>query len=173
MKCGKFIIIVFCLLFIGLSAPASGQLTKIDLGINGLTCSQCSRSVEMQLRKLPFIESVTMDLERTKAELVVSKYKKTDWESIARAVKNGGFSVRYLTASFDLANLDLDASCFSFQGNAFYLVAPFKKQNKKNVQLQLIGKDFLPKKEFSRYQLEQRHFCKGKNVYFVKETDAL
>ena len=46
-----------------------GQIQHLTVGINGLTCSQCSRSVELQLRKLSFIKDVNMNLQQTEGTL--------------------------------------------------------------------------------------------------------
>ncbi|MFT4062169.1 MAG: heavy metal-associated domain-containing protein [Edaphocola sp.] len=84
------------MLFLMLPEKSRGQYPDAELAIDGLTCSQCSRSVEMQLRKLPFIQSVTMNLAHATCKLTFKKEAGTNAEAIAQAVTDAGFSLRYL-----------------------------------------------------------------------------
>lgn len=97
---------VFGLLLLFMAAgTARAQFLQADIGVNGLTCSQCSRSVEMQLRKLAFVQDVRMDLEHTKGTITFIKGKKVDVAALARAVKDAGFSLRFLEAKIDMQHI--------------------------------------------------------------------
>ena len=74
----------------------TAQYTSARIGVNGLTCSACTRSVEMSIRKLPFIENVEMNLENTDGILKFKKGQEVDIFKIAQAVVDAGFSVRFL-----------------------------------------------------------------------------
>lgn len=152
-----------------LSFCSYGQLVAIDLGINGLTCSQCSRSVEIQLRKLPFIESIRMDLKNTTASIVPKQKATISWEAVAKAATDAGFSVRSLQATFEPEKLEFqNPSCFVYQSAAFSSAEPLgRKQGR--LKVQLIAKEFLPKKEMGKYSPPPKGSCKGKSIYFVRE----
>ena len=64
----------------------TAQYTSARIGVNGLTCSACTRSVEMSIRKLPFIENVEMNLENTDGILKFKKGQEVDIFKIAQAV---------------------------------------------------------------------------------------
>ncbi|MFN7911502.1 MAG: heavy-metal-associated domain-containing protein [Bacteroidota bacterium] len=83
------------LLFLSTSCFFS-QTISFDLGIDGLTCSQCSKSVEMQLKKLDFVKTVEMDLANTRALIRINETSILSPDAIAKAACNAGFSVRYL-----------------------------------------------------------------------------
>jgi copper chaperone CopZ len=76
------------------------QLNQMEIGIDGLTCSLCSRNVEMSLRKLDFVQTVYMDLEKTQGRIYLKPELDPQPDKIAQAVRNAGYSVRFLTAGF-------------------------------------------------------------------------
>ena len=80
---------------------AQGQFKSVEMGIDGLTCSMCSRSVEMSLVKLDFIDRVEMDLNSNRSEIFFNEGMYVSIDKVAQAVIDAGFSVAYLNASFD------------------------------------------------------------------------
>jgi copper chaperone CopZ len=159
---------VFCLLFAGIAIPASAQFRQASIGINGLTCSQCSRNVEMQLRKLDFISAVDMDLEHKNGTLHFKDNSKVDMSAIAKAVKDAGFSVRYLKA--DISSNDIrisDEGCFKLNGDVYYVSEPGTRPEPAILTLQFLGRDYLSKNELKQYKLPATLKCKGKTVYYT------
>jgi copper chaperone CopZ len=146
-------------------APAYAQkIVEAEIGINGLTCSQCSRSVELSLRRLRFIKDVSMDLEHTKGRLFFKDNEKIDPDAIAQAVKNAGFSVRSLDVVFML-NDKLQPPCFNANGFSYQVVrSPQVLQGR--VELQVLGNSFLPKKEFKTWQPLLKNSCNTKGKLF-------
>lgn len=160
--------IVFSLLFIFLVSGVQAQFLKASVGINGLTCSQCSRSVEMQLRKLSFVQDVKMDLEQTEGTIVFRKGKKVNINAIAKAVKDAGFSVRFVKAEIDQSSVHLTGQgCFVLNGDAYTLLGRQLPASKANYMLTFIGKDYQPGNELKRYTLPKSSLCKGKVNYFT------
>lgn len=134
---------VYLLLFFGLSHLATAQVLSAKVGVNGLTCSQCSRSVEMQLLKLPFVKEVKMNLEQTEGSLQFKQGANIDFSKIAKAVKDAGFSVRFLEARIDMdMAVAKKENSFMIGGNLFMI------QNRKqdiiegNMYFQFLGKKF-------------------------------
>lgn len=104
-----------------IAVAGHAQFLQASIGVNGLTCSQCSRSVEMQLRKLSFVKDVRMDLEHTEGTLHFVSNRKVDIDALAKAVKDAGFSIRYLKVNIDRSNIrDAGQQCFLL-GNDVYL----------------------------------------------------
>lgn len=147
--------------------PARAQkIVEAEIGINGLTCSQCSRSVEQSLRRLDFIENVTMDLEHTEGRLLFKENKAVDPGAIAKAVKNAGFSVRSLHMVFLFDN-KLPSVCFDAGASHYQLIKPVQDMQGK-VMLQLLGNAFQPKKEYRNWQPLLKNNCNtGAKVYFL------
>lgn len=162
---------VFSLLFGLITISVHAQFISATIGINGLTCSQCSRSVEMQLRKLSFIKDVKMDLEQTRGTIFFKENKKVNIEAIADAVKDAGFSVRFLKAEIDKTKVNIsEQGCFNLDGNSYNVLSPYAIPEKSILTLQFVGKDYLPGSDFKRYKLPATTKCKGKMVYYAIAT---
>src|ERR1700759_3369629 len=107
----RLLLFLFC--FCAFSAKA--QFQAVYIGVNGLTCSQCSRTVEMSIRKLDFVSDVQMNLQHTEGKIILKKDKKADMDKIAQAVINAGFSVRYLNADLAVnSSVSTTGQCFSY-----------------------------------------------------------
>src|SRR5271156_3885967 len=152
-------------------APAQAQFQTIFIGVNGLTCSQCSRTVEMSIRKLDFVADVQMNLEHTEGKIFLKNGKKADMAKIAQAVFDAGFSVRYLQADLVLNNAISTADqCFNYQGDEYVFVQAHKQSLSGTVHLKFIGKKFLPKNEFRKMEPLMVNKCSNTTTgktYFV------
>jgi len=158
-------IFVAGLLFLGYSGICRAQFAKASIGVNGLTCSQCSRSVEVELRKLDFIRNVSMDLEHTQGTILFKDKAKVNIAAIAKAVKNAGFSVRFLKAELDVTLAAPENQCLKYRGDTYFLLKPLG--NKETATLQFIGKEYMPGKELKRYTLPSKIPCRGTLVYYA------
>lgn len=134
--------------------PAQAGLKWADVGVDGLTCSMCSRSVEMSLRRLDFVDKVVMSLEATEGRIFFKPDMPIDLNAIAKAVVNAGFSVRFLKLqiSFDDIPLNDDGS-FVFQNQKFKWI-DFQDRINEPVTLKLVAGNFLPKKESAEWKRE-------------------
>lgn len=163
-----FKIFVSCLLFSLTGFTVRAQFMQASVGVNGLTCSQCSRSVEMQLRKLPFVKEVSMDLSRTEGIIRFRDKQPVSISAIARAVKDAGFSVRYLEADIDPATVQLSGKgCFQLNGDAYYISQTSGMAEGKVMRLQFLGSDYAPRNAKKNYHFPEAGACKGKNTYYT------
>jgi len=162
-------IILGILLTVLLTYTAQAQFISAELGVDGLTCSACTRSVEMSIRKLDFVKDVQMDLDNTKGIITFKDGANVDIEKLAKAVINAGFSVRYLNATFksDGVIKISDNFCFAYGGSSyqFVKVSPTDLQNQ--IVFKFIGKEFLNGKEFKKWKDNLKAQCQGKSTYFV------
>jgi copper chaperone CopZ len=153
-------LLILLLCFVAGSARA--QFRAVYIGVNGLTCSQCSRTVEMSIRKLDFVADVQMNLEHTEGKIILKEDKKTDMEKIAQAVVDAGFSVRYLHA--DLAvdvSVIPSGSCFIYKGDGYTFPQPPKNPLKGVVKLKFVGKKYMGKNELKKAPAFSADKCKG------------
>ncbi|MFP4385027.1 MAG: heavy metal translocating P-type ATPase [Spirochaetia bacterium] len=65
---------------------------KKKIPIEGMHCAGCVASVENAIKKIPGVETVTVNL-NTGSALVSFKNKKTDDDSIRKAVENAGYKI--------------------------------------------------------------------------------
>jgi len=70
--------------------------TKLEVGVEGMTCGGCARSVDRALRKLDGVVNVTVDLEGRRAQ--VDAERPLDEASIRESVGKLGFSVTHVSA---------------------------------------------------------------------------
>ena len=119
-----------------------------DIGVNGLTCSMCTRSVEMSIRRLNFVDTVVMSLEAAEGRIYFDTSTPVNFEQLAKAVVNAGFSVRFIKVQFNFNDIEIGTDgMFSYQGQGFKWIDFKTKPDKAQVALQLIDEGFLPKKE--------------------------
>jgi copper chaperone CopZ len=146
-------LLILSAMIAGCFFTASAQFETVYLGVNGLTCSQCSRTVEMSIRKLDFVADVQMNLQHTEGTITLKKDKKADMDKIAQAVVNAGFSVRYLKADLKVANsVAATSSCFNYNGDEYVFTQAPKAPLSGTVKLTFIGKKYLPKNEYKKME---------------------
>ncbi len=142
----KQIIVLFLSLILSISSYA--QVGRIFIGVNGLTCSQCSRTVELEIRKLPFVKDVRMALENTEGELTLNTNTGIDYAKIAKAIADAGFSVRFVDVEYSCTNTNItEGKCTDMAGASFVFLKPKTTSLNGTYRLQLLGSTFQPKKE--------------------------
>ena len=167
MKNILLLLISFC--FLG---NIYAQFQWAEIGVSGLTCSACSRSVEMSLLKIPFVDSVEMNLEHTQAKVFFNKISVVEIEKLAQAVIESGFSVAYLKAEFIFNNVAVSNNyCFSFENNKYQFLVNENKILNARAILVFIGDKYLPKKEIRTWKPLMNKDCASTNkkekLYYV------
>ncbi len=171
MKHLKYIITILGLFaFFLIPTYTFSQFTSARIGVNGLTCSACTRSVEMSLRKLPFIESVEMNLENTDGILKFKNDQEVEISKIAKAVVDAGFSVRFLNADYTFSQANFPNAKFTEKGQSFYFIrkVPSKAEN----TLRFIWPAFQTKKEYTKFKTEFPAIdFKNSSMYYIVPVD--
>jgi hypothetical protein len=120
----------------------------VDIGVDGLTCSACTRSVEMSVSRLFFVDSVVMNLEKAEGRIYLKEGDPINLKAIAKAVVNAGFSVRFLKVEFNFSDVAVNHDgSFNYQGQPYIWLDYKDGLAKDNVPLKLVDEDFLPRKE--------------------------
>jgi copper chaperone CopZ len=146
------------------------ELNWVDVGVDGLTCSMCTRSVEMSIRRLDFVDSVAMSLEETQGRVFLKKGVLVDFQKIARAVVNAGFSVRFLRVALDLEKVRVNPTgCFTDSGITFQWLQFDPASAKGNVRLKLVDEGLITRKEAAQWKRKMgATVCgEGQTVYHV------
>jgi copper chaperone CopZ len=130
-----------------------GRVLSVEIGIDGLTCSMCSRSVEMAIKKLNFVESIEMDLERTHGIIKLKDSVNIDYQKIAQAVKDAGFSLRFLKINIDQCPT-IENNQVILQENVLIHLYGSHLSTKSNQAaiFTLIGSDYMDKKNLRKYE---------------------
>ncbi len=164
---------MICLfLFLLSGLPAFTQIREVTIGVNGLTCSACTRSVEMQLRKLDFIKDVRMDLESTAGTIYFASGKNIDFENIAAAVKDAGFSVRELIAMIEFERDTLLGSCMQLQKDMMIFVKEPPAEPVQKIRVKFVGKKYLPGPVYRELKPYLNNNCKKPSgrVYYIMQV---
>lgn len=151
---------------------AFSQIESATIGVDGLTCSQCSRSVEMALLKLPFVDKVDMNLAHTIGVVYFKKGDPVDLQKLAQAPRDAGFSTRFVKLEFNTSQIQSGQNCFVYRNKVFYLLQPFTKGNGKGSLFQVIAKGFLPNKEWRNYSLKPKGSCSAQEKYYLKPVNG-
>lgn len=146
------------------------QIESATIGVNGLTCSQCSRSVEMALKKLPFVLKVDMNLAQTIGTVYFKKGENVNLDKLAQAPRDAGFSTRFVKLKLNLSELNQGENCFVVQGKVFYFLQPLAARHSPTGDFQVIAKGFLPKKELRNYDLKTNGPCTASEKYYLKSV---
>ncbi len=161
-----FILLGLVLLF---SGEAFANFNWVKIGVDGLTCAQCSKGVELSIRKLDFVQNVEMNLEHTEGKITFKPGAKVDVEKIAQAVVNAGFSVRYLSAGFVFPTTVVSKGfCYSYEGSQFQFTKTEGKTLKGETTIKFIGKQFQSRQEYKYWKADLIPVCdklKGKILY--------
>jgi len=150
------------------------QFISAEIGVNGLTCSQCSRSVEMSLLKLNFVKEVQMDLESTVGKIIFKSGTKISFHKVAKAIRDAGFSVRYLKATYSFKNGNNTSNFTPLNASGqFCLVNTIIKDLNGDILLTFLGKEFMPKQDYSKWSESIKKTCGelSKESYYVNTQE--
>lgn len=165
---GIFVVSVFtCLFEIQLG---QAQILYAEIGVNGLTCSACSKSVEMSIRKLGFVSDVDMNLAATTAKVHFRKDAVPSLYALAQSVKDAGFSVRYCKVFLRNDSSVQAKECFSLGTLHFQTEGSSSAPPGDTLCLQLLGKDFMPPSEWKKARQGLRQECTADqgSFYFAR-----
>lgn len=143
--------ILFCLLMAG-CLGAQAQFSKASLQASGLTCSMCSKAVKNALEKVPFVQSVGVDIKAQEYNLLFKEGATVNFDALQKAVEDAGFSVASLKVTAAVGELQLQKDeHVTIAGSAFHFLNANGQQVKGNIQFSLVDKNFVSAKEARKY----------------------
>lgn len=152
MKNNLKLLFLTIMLVLGIDGVSFAGLKWVDVGVNGLTCSMCTRSVEMSLQKLFFVDSVIMSLENTEGRVYFKPGVPIDMNQVSKAVTDAGFSVRFVKMNINFDEIELkEDGTFVLDGQMFQWLDPPVKM-KGSLTVQLVSENFLPKKQRTEWK---------------------
>ncbi|MBS1524162.1 MAG: heavy-metal-associated domain-containing protein [Bacteroidetes bacterium] len=149
------------------STIANAQFTKAELQVSGLTCSMCSKATDKSLRTLNFIDDIKADLNRNVFVITFKKDMPVNLELISKKVKDAGFFVNNLKATFDFDNIKLNNNSFSYAGDTYHLVNGDNKSLSGQVAFTVVDKDFVSKSVYKKYKFDTANSSGTGRVYHI------
>lgn len=128
---------------------------KVVISINGLTCSLCSKTVEISLKKIDYVNNVKMRLDSAIAVIDIDTTSNINLSLLPKAVKDAGFAVASVIVDFKGVMMPKDG-CWFWKSNKLYVI----DKTEGNEQMTLLGKGFSSKKETKKL----------KNKIYLKES---
>ena len=89
----RIAILLVLISLVGFGVAQTRTSTKYVIGVNGLTCPFCAYGLEKKLKKVKGVETVSIDLEKDEAVVVIKAGATVEEESLRKAVRGAGFSV--------------------------------------------------------------------------------
>jgi copper chaperone CopZ len=143
----KIFLIVACICVIS----ASAQVQKVNLQASGLTCAMCSKAIYKAVSAISFVDTVFVNIEVSTYDIRFNKEATPQFDQIAKAVVDAGFSVANLTVmvNFDKQVLDKNG-LFTLDGIQYKLMGAPPATLQGSKKLQLIGKQYMLPKDFKK-----------------------
>jgi copper chaperone CopZ len=144
---------IIFLLALGMAPLFSGaQLEKAEFQASGLTCSMCSNAINKALRTIPFVASVTTDLNKNLFEIAFKKNMPVDIDLIKKKVKDAGFSIASFWIIENIQGLPVDNDRhLAIDGLEFHFIQVKPQILHGENRLRVIDRDFLGSKEFKKF----------------------
>ncbi len=161
-------IIALLFLFFSLNGDLFAQFITAEIGVDGLTCSQCQLGVEMSIKKLDFIQNIEINLEHTDGKIIFKPGAKVDMNKLAKAITDAGFSVRFIKANFNFINLNVSNNfCFAYEGDNYQFIKAGNQLLNGEKTIKLVGKNFMATKEYKAIKADLKQICSVSPSYFV------
>lgn len=154
---------------------AQAQFSSASLQASGLTCSMCSKAVKIALEKVSFVKGVDVDIKNQQYNLTFKNAAPVDFDVLAKAVEDAGFSVASLKVKAAVQNVAVKKDSHIKIGNQY-----FHFLNAQNQQLNgpasftIVDKHFVSAKEFKKYSAATKMQClqTGKSAKCCAQDDV-
>lgn len=149
----KVLLATVASLFFSAATMAQPEVRSVMIGIDGLTCSACSFSTQRSIMKLPFVDSVAMELNTNIATVTLKKGKDVSVAELAQKVEEAGFSVRFITLVLQFSDFTAqEGACFTAAGQTYQFVGLTATQKLNGTSsVKVIGKKYSQKLEFKKW----------------------
>jgi copper chaperone CopZ len=131
------VLIVLMVLF---STVSNAQISKAEIIATGLTCSMCSNAINKQLKSMPEVNNVEIDLNSNTFTVSLADNNSLSPSIFKEKVEKAGFFIGSLIVTVDAETLKKNS----------FIVLDGKESNNKEVQIQVLDKGYVTDKEFKK-----------------------
>ena len=147
-KITSILMTIVALLSINISLA---QMSKVEIVATGLTCSMCSNAINKQLKKLPEVDKVDIDLNSNTFTVTLKKNNNITPRILKESVQKAGFFVGLMLVYIDFDNQKIIDNS-KVKNNNLNLI--FIDTNAKILngltKLKILDKGYLVTKEFKK-----------------------
>jgi copper chaperone CopZ len=126
-------------LLILLSQNINAQIAKAEIVATGLTCSMCSNAINKQLKKIPEVEKVTIDLNTNTFSISLKKGNQVSPKTLKECIQKAGFFVGSMEITFEVETKSLSKN---------YIFLDSEKTN----HYKILDKGYVVMKDFKKLQ---------------------
>jgi len=136
------------------------QVSKASLQASGLTCSMCSKAVLNALQKVPFVDKVQVDIKNQTYNMSFKESETPDFDALAKAVEDAGFSVANFKVTVDAPNIKLQKDEHIQIGNQyFHFLNATGQQLNGSTTFTIVDKSFTTAKNYKKYSSLSKKEC--------------
>ena len=136
----KTIYILITSMVLMFSLNSNAQIVKAEIRATGLTCSMCSNAINKQLKTVPEVVNVEIDLNSNTFTVTLKEGNELSPKIFKEKVEKAGFFI---------GSLIITAKSETISKSPYILVNE-KKNNATEVQFQIVDKGYVTEKEFKK-----------------------
>lgn len=127
------------------------QISKAEIIATGLTCSMCSNAINKQLKAMPEVEKVMIDLNNNTFVVNLKKNSFITPQMLKNNIEKTGFFVGSMILTMDANNLEpKDNNSFKNASGTYVFVNPDEKAANEKLRLKVLNSGFVTKKEYKK-----------------------
>jgi copper chaperone CopZ len=151
---------ILTLMVFSLGLVSEAQTTKVSLEASGLTCSMCSKAVLNALEQVDNVGKVRVDIKNQKYNISFEDDSKIDFDALAQAVEDAGFSIASFTVTTDVRNTTLQKDQHILIGNQyFHFLNASSQKLDGSTSFTIVDKNFTSAKDFKKYSSMSKMEC--------------
>lgn len=136
----KKIYIMIASMVLMFSMKSNAQIVKAEIRATGLTCSMCSNAINKQLKTVPEVVNVDIDLNTNTFTVTLKEGNELSPKVFKEKVEKAGFFI---------GSLVVTAKSNTIAQNTYIMVND-KKSNASETQFQVLDKGYVTEKEFKK-----------------------
>lgn len=148
------------------------QISKAEIIATGLTCSMCSNAINKQLKAMPEVEKVMIDLNNNTFVVNLKNNSLVTPQMLKSNIEKTGFFVGSMILTMDANKVEpKDNSSFKNASGTYVFVNPDEKAANEKLRLKVLNSGFVTKKEYKQSaKLLSKYIGFGtqEGTYYVK-----
>jgi len=166
----KKLLVVFVMLFSIVNSYS--QISKAEIIATGLTCSMCSNAISKQLKTMPEVEKVIIDLNANTFMVSLKKNNAITPQVLRASIEKAGFFVGSMVLTMDVDDTQVkDDTSFKNASGTYVFVDAKEKTTNGTLRLKVLNSGFVTKKEYKQsVKMLSKYLASGtqEETYFVK-----
>lgn len=148
------------------------QISKVEIIATGLTCSMCSNAINKQLKAMPEVEKVMIDLNTNTFVVNLKKNSPITPETLRMSIEKTGFFVGSMILNMDVDDAQAkNNTSFKNAAGTYVLVDSKEKAAAGTLRLKVLNSGFVTKKEYKQSaKMLSKYLASGtqEGTYYVK-----